>query len=91
MKNLVVDVNGLITMTEKQSFINRVVNIILDVCFQFAKVDYKDGIYIFYSYGLSTLENCFEFLIDTDVAEGNCLRIEIRKKVIDKFKVLDDD
>ena len=76
-------------MTEKQSFINRVVNIILDVCFQFAKTEDGGDYYIFYSYGLSTLENCFEFLIDVGVAEGNCLRIEIRKKVIDKFKVID--
>lgn len=68
----------------KKELLNKAIDVILDVCFQYADFDVEEDYYVFYSYGLSTLENCFEFLIDAGVAEGDNLRIKVKKELINK-------
>jgi len=66
--------------TIKSPDLKEAIDIIEDVCFQYADVEEQKDYYELYSGGLSTLERCFSFLIKHKQAEGNSLVIIIKKK-----------
>jgi len=76
-------------MGELKKFLSdfkKAISIIIDICFQFSyEVEDKGDYYEFYSGGLSTLEDCFIFLIKQGIAEGDHLVIRIKKDIIKQF------
>ena len=59
--------------------LKKALEIIEDVCFQYAEVKDRGRYYRLYSGGLSTLEECFMFLVEHGRAKGNHLVIKIPK------------